>query len=121
LAGQGLIKRGEIGLRKVRGRGRRIYVLDNAGFERLRDAPDHEASGTWRVPELRSAQHAIHDLARNEWLFAFRSLAPRQLIDWRGPRSGKIEVPLIKQRREAARRMTPTDLRENAPIDFGGT
>lgn len=121
LVRQRMIKRAEIGLRKVRGRGRRIYVLDSAGFELLRDAADHAASGTWRAPKLHSAQHAIHDLARNEWLFAFRSLAPGNLVDWHGARSGKIEVPLIKERREAARRMTPTDLRENAPIDFGGT
>jgi hypothetical protein len=121
LVRQRMIKRAEIGLRKVRGRGKRIYVLDSAGFELLRDAADHGASGTWRAPELHSAQHAIHDLARNEWLFAFRSLAPGNLVSWHGPRSGKIEVPLIKERREAARRMTPTDLRENAPIDFGAT
>ena len=118
---QRMIKRAELGLRKVRGRGKRFYVLDTAGFELLKDAADHEASGTWRAPELRSAQHAVHDLARNEWLFGFRSLAPRQLAGWHGPRSGKIEVPLIKERREAARRLTPADLRENAPIDFGGT
>jgi hypothetical protein len=121
LVRQRMIRRAEIGLRKVRGRGKRIYVLDSAGFELLRDAADHRASGSWRAPELHSAQHAIHDLARNEWLFAFRSLAPGNLVDWHGPRSGKIEVPLIKERREAARRMTTTDLRENAPIDFGGT
>lgn len=115
-----MIKRGEVGLRKTRGRGKRIYVLDGAGFELLRQAPDHIASGSWRAPELHSAQHAVHDLARNEWLFAFRSLAPRNLVAWHGPRSGKIEVPLIKEPREAARRLRPTDLRENAPIDFGG-
>lgn len=115
-----MIKRGEVGLRKTRGRGKRIYVLDGAGFELLREAPDHIASGSWRAPELHSAQHAVHDLARNEWLFAFRSLAPRNLVAWHGPRSGKIEVPLVKERREAARRLRPTDLRENAPIDFGG-
>jgi len=120
LVRQRMIRRAEIGLRKVRGRGKRIYVLESAGFELLRDAADHPASGTWRAPELHSAQHAVHDLARNEWLFAFRSLAPRNLVDWHGPRSGKIEVPLIKERREAPRRMTPTDLRENAPIDFPG-
>jgi hypothetical protein len=118
---QRMIKRAELGLRKVRGRGKRFYVLDTAGFELLKDAADHDASGTWRAPELHSAQHAVHDLARNEWLFGFRSLAPRQLAGWHGPRSGKIEVPLIKERREAARRLTPADLRENAPIDFGGT
>jgi hypothetical protein len=121
LVRQRMIKRAEIGLRKVRGRGKRIYVLESAGFELLRDAADHAASGTWRAPELHSAQHAVHDLARNEWLFAFRSLAPGNLVSWHGPRSGKIEVPLIKERREAPRRMTPTDLRENAPIDFGAT
>jgi hypothetical protein len=121
LVRQRMIKRAEIGLRKVRGRGKRIYVLESAGFELLRDAADHAASGTWRAPELHSAQHAVHDLARNEWLFAFRSLAPGNLVSWQGPRSGKIEVPLIKERREAPRGMTPTDLRENAPIDFGGS
>ncbi len=120
LVRQRMIKRAEIGLRKVRGRGKRIYVLDSAGFELLRDAADHAASGAWRAPELHSAQHAIHDLARNEWLFAFRSLAPGNLVSWHGPRSGKIEVPLVKERREPPRRMTPSDLRENAPIDFGG-
>ncbi|HWC47858.1 MAG TPA: replication-relaxation family protein, partial [Solirubrobacterales bacterium] len=121
LVRQRMIRRGEVGLRKVRGRGKRIYVLESAGFDLLRDAPDHPASGAWRAPELHSAQHVVHDLARNEWLFAFRSLAPRNLIDWHGPRSGKIEVPMIKERREAPRRMTPTDLRENAPIDFAGS
>jgi hypothetical protein len=115
-----LIRRGEIGLSKTRGRGRRIYALDRAGFELLRDE-GHVPSGTWRPAELHSAQHAVHDLSRNEWLFGFRSLAPRNLIEWRGSRSGKIEVPLIKERREAARRLTPIDLRENAPIDFAGT
>ncbi len=118
---QRMIKRAELGLRKVRGRGKRFYVLDTAGFELLKDAADHEASGTWRAPELHSAQHVVHDLARNEWLFGFRSLAPRHVAGWHGPRSGKIEVPLIKERRDAARRMTPNDLRENAPIDFGGS
>lgn len=118
---QRLIKRAELGLRKVRGRGKRFYVLDTAGFELLKDAADHGASGTWRAPELRSAQHVVHDLARNEWLFGFRSLSPRHIAGWHGPRSGKIEVPLIKERREAARRMTPNDLRENAPIDFAGS
>jgi len=116
-----MIKRAEIGLRQSRGRGKRFYVLDTAGFELLKDAADHEASGTWRAPELRSAQHVVHDLARNEWLFGFRSLAPRHVAGWCGPRSGKIEVPLIKERREASRRMTPNDLHENAPVDFGGS
>jgi hypothetical protein len=118
---QRMIKRAEIGMRQVRGRGKRFYVLDTAGFELLKDAADHEASGTWRTPELHSAQHVVHDLARNEWLFGFRSLAPRNVADWRGPRSGKIEVPLVKERREASRRMTPNDLQENAPIDFGSS
>jgi hypothetical protein len=118
---QRMIRRAELGLRKVNGRGKRFYVLDTAGFELLKDAADHPASGTWRAPELHSAQHVVHDLARNEWLFGFRSLAPRQVSSWRGPRSGKIEVPLIKEPREAARRMVPNDLRENAPVDFGGS
>ena len=118
---QRMIKRAELGLRQARGRGRRFYVLDTAGFELLKDAADHEASGTWRAPELHSAQHVVHDLARNEWLFGFRSLAPRHVAAWHGPRSGKIEVPLVKERREAPRRMTPNDLHENAPIDFGAT
>jgi hypothetical protein len=118
---QRMIKRAELGLRQARGRGKRFYVLDAAGFELLKDAADHEATGTWRAPELHSAQHVVHDLARNEWLFGFRSLAPRQVVAWHGPRSGKIEVPLIKERREAPRRMTPNDLQENAPIDFGAS
>jgi hypothetical protein len=118
---QRMIKRAELGLRQARGRGKRFYVLDTAGFELLKDAADHEASGTWRAPELHSAQHVVHDLARNEWLFGFRSLAPRQVAGWRGPRSGKIEVPLVKERREAPRRITPNDLHENAPIDFGAS
>jgi hypothetical protein len=118
---QRMVKRAELGLRRARGRGKRIFVLDTAGFELLRDAPDHPAAGTWRAPELHSAQHVVHDLARNEWLFGFRSLAPRQVVNWHGPRTGKIEVPMIKERREAARRMTPNDLRENAPLDFGGS
>jgi hypothetical protein len=116
---QRMIKRAEIGLRQARGRGKRFFVLDSAGFEFLKNAPDHEASGNWRAPELHSAQHVVHDLARNEWLFGFRSLAPRNVIAWHGPRSGKIEVPLVKERREAPRRMAPNDLHENAPIDFG--
>src|SRR5207342_2352975 len=98
-----MVKRAELGLRRARGRGKRIFVLDTAGFELLRDAPDHPASGPWRAPELHSAQHVVHDLARNEWLFGFRSLAPRQVVNWHGPRTGKIEVPMIKERREAAR------------------
>jgi hypothetical protein len=118
LVRRGMVKRGELGLRKSRGRGKRFYVLDRAGFEFLREADDHEAAGSWRAPELRSAQHVVHDLARNEWLFAFRSLAPRQLVGWHGPRSGKIEVPLVKEPREAARRMVPGDLGERAPVDF---
>jgi hypothetical protein len=69
---------------------------------------------------LKSPQHVVHDLARNEYLFAFRSLAPRQLVAWRGPRGGKVEVPLVREPREAPRRLTPTDLHENSPIDFGG-
>lgn len=121
LVRQRMVKRAELGLRKVRGRGKRFYVLDTAGFEVLRDASDHQASGSWRAPELHSAQHVVHDISRNEWLFAFRSLAPRQLAGWRGPRTGKIEVPLVKERREPARLLTPADLRENAPVDFAGT
>ena len=117
---QRIIKRGEIALRETRGRGKRIVVLDKAGFEILRDAPDHPASGTWREPKLRSTQHAVHDLARNEWLFAFRALAPAQLVNWHGSRSGKIEVPMIRERRES-RPLAPVDLRENAPIDFRGS
>jgi hypothetical protein len=116
-----MIKRAELGLRQARGRGKRFYVLDTAGFELLRDAADHAATGPWRAPELHSAQHVVHDLARNEWLFGFRSLAPRHVVAWRGPRSGKIEVPLIKERRDPPRRMVPNDLHENAPIDFGAT
>lgn len=118
---QRMVSRFELGLRGGRGRGKRVYVLDSAGFEILKEASDHPAIGKWRAPELRSAQHVVHDLARNEWLWALRSLAPRQIRGWRGPRSGKIEVPLIKEGREAARRLTPTDLRENAPVDFDGS
>lgn len=118
---QGMVKRAELGLRGVRGRGKRFYVLDAKGFELLRDAQDHAASGSWRAPELHSAQHVVHDLARNEWLFGFRSLAPLHLVGWLGPRSGKIEVPLVKEGRLPPRRLVPTDLKENAPIDFGGT
>jgi hypothetical protein len=116
---QGLIRRAELGLRGVRGRGKRFYVLDVKGFELLRDAQDHVATGSWRAPELRSAQHVVHDLARNEWLFGFRSLAPRHLVGWQGPRSGKVEVPMVKEGRKPPRRLVPTDLKENAPIDFG--
>ncbi|HEU5105558.1 MAG TPA: replication-relaxation family protein [Solirubrobacterales bacterium] len=118
---QGMIKRAELGMRQSRGRGKRFYVLDSAGFELLKDATDHRASGSWRAPELHSAQHVVHDLARNEWLFGFRSLAPRQVVAWSGPRSGKIEVPLVKIAREAPRRMMPNDLLENAPVDFGAS
>ena len=118
---QRMIRRAEMGLRKSAGRGKRIYVLEEAGFELLRDSPDHPASGTWRAPELKSAPHIVHDLARNEWLFAFRSLAPRQLVGWHGPRAGKVEVPMVKERRAPARRLGPTDLGENAPVDFGGS
>lgn len=114
-----LVKRFELGLRGGRGRGKRIYVLDVGGYEILRTSSDHDASGKWRVPELRSPQHVVHDLQRNEWLFGFRSLAPRQLAGWRGPRGGKIEVPLVKEPREAPRRLAPVDLQENAPIDLG--
>lgn len=117
LVSQRMIKRAELGLRGVRGRGKRIYVLDTAGFEFLRDMADHEAGGSWRPPELHSAQHAVHDLVRNEWLFAFRALAPRQLAGWHGPRASKIEVPLVKERRGPARKLTPADLQENAPLD----
>jgi hypothetical protein len=118
---QRMVRRFELGLRGGRGRGKRIYVLDTAGFEELRNASDHQASGTFRPPELRSPQHVVHDLARNEWLFAFRSLAPKQLVSWRGPRTGRIEVPLVKEAREAPRRLTPVDLGESAPLGFGET
>ncbi|MBS1895428.1 MAG: replication-relaxation family protein [Actinobacteria bacterium] len=115
-----MIRRGELGLRKTRGRGKRFYALDEEGFALLRDAPDHPASGSWRAPELNSSQHVVHDLARNEWLWGFRALAPRQLAGWRGPRTGKIELPLVKEGRGPARPLVPRDLRENAPIDFAG-
>lgn len=115
-----MIRRGELGLRKARGRGKRFYVLGEEGFALLRDAGDHPASGNWRAPELNSSQHLVHDLARNEWLWAFRSLAPRQLAGWRGARTGKVEVPLIKEGRGPARPVAPRDLRENSPIDFAG-
>jgi hypothetical protein len=118
---RGMVRRFELGMKGGRGRGKRIYVLDALGFDLLRLTDHHPAGGTWRPPELRSPQHVVHDLARNEWLFAFRSLAPRQVVSWRGPRTGKIEVPLRKEGREAPRRLVPTDLRENAPIDFAGT
>jgi hypothetical protein len=95
-------------------------VLDEEGFALLRDAPDHPASGNWRAPELNSSQHVVHDLARNEWLWGFRALAPRQLAGWRGPRTGRVEVPLVKEGRGPARRLASRDLRENAPIDFAG-
>lgn len=117
---QRMVRRFELGLRGGRGRGKRAYVLDSAGFDVLCQAVDHEAAGSWRAPELRSAQHVVHDLARNEWLFAFRSLAPAQLRGWRGVRSGRVEVPLIKEHRSAPRRLTLRDLREKAPIDFAG-
>jgi len=113
----GLVRRFELGIRGP-GRGKRVYVLDVAGFQTLNDASDHSASGRWRIPELRSPQHVVHDLARNEWLFSLRSLAPKHVVDWRGPRTGKIEVPMVREAREAARRLTPADLQENAPIDF---
>ena len=115
-----MIRRGELRLQNVQGRGKRFYVLDNAGFEYLRQASEHEAAGNWRRYEPDSAQHVVHNLTRNEWLFAFRSLAPRQLVSWHGTRAGKIEVPLVKERRERARRMTVTDLGAKAPVDFGG-
>lgn len=119
LVRQRMIRRAELGLRKVRGRGKRFYVLDSAGFDVLHEAADHPASGTWRAPELHSAQHVVHDLSRNEWLFAFRSLAPQHLEGWRGPRSGKVEVPMVKEPREPARPLLPADLGENAPVDYG--
>lgn len=121
LVRQRMVKRGEISLKETPGRGRRVYVLDSEGFALLRDNPYHSASGRWEARELRSAQHVVHDLARNEWLWGFRSLAPRQLVRWWGSRSGKIEVPLVKAGRAPARLLELGDLRENAPIDFGGT
>lgn len=117
---QRFVRRFELGLRGTPGRGKRVYVLDGAGFEILKESATHEASGEWRPPELRSPQHVVHDLARNEWLFGFRSLAPTRLVGWRGPRGGKVEVPLIREPREAPRRLAPADLHENAPVDFGG-
>jgi hypothetical protein len=117
---QRMVRRFELGMRGGRGRGPRGFVLDSAGFDLLSEAADHEAWGKWRAPELKSPQHAVHDLARNEYLFAFRSLAPRQLVTWRGPRGGKVEVPLVREPREAPRRLTPADLHENTPVDFAG-
>jgi hypothetical protein len=118
---RGMVRRFELGMKGGRGRGKRIYVLDQGGFDLLCASDHHPASGRWRAPELHSPQHVVHDLARNEWLFGFRSLAPRQLVAWRGIRSSKVEVPLRREGREAPRRLVPTDLRENAPVDFGGS
>jgi Replication-relaxation len=89
LKAAGIARRGSMdGFRE--GRGKPIYMLGRQGFALLRDAADHHASGEWRQAEPDNVSRVVHDLARNEWLFAFRSLAPRQLLEFRGPLSGRI-------------------------------
>lgn len=89
LRADGILRRGWLEVR-MRGRAKPIYMLGRDGFALLRDSPDHPASGEWRKAVPGSAAHAVHDLARNQWLFAFGSLAPNQLLGFRGPRSGRI-------------------------------
>lgn len=69
----------------------------------------------------RSAQHVVHDLDRNEWLFAFRSLAPRELLGFRGSLSGKIEVPLVREPGAPGRPLVWGDLRGRAPVGLVST
>lgn len=89
LEAAGVLQRGSLNGRR-RGRGTPICMLGRQGFALLRDTPDHPASGDWRQAEPSNVSRVVHDLARNEWLFAFRSLAPRQLLGFRGPPSGRI-------------------------------
>lgn len=89
LRAAGILRRGSLD-GCMKGRGKPIYVLGRQGFALLRAAPDHHASGEWRQAEPGNVSRTVHDLARNEWLFAFRSLAPRQLLGFRGPLSGRI-------------------------------
>lgn len=117
LRAMGLIQRGWLSGPKGDGRGTRIYILAKRGFALLRDDPGHPASGRWPRPALHTVQPIVHDLARNEWLFAFRSLAPLQLLDWRGPRTGKLEVPLVRRPNTAPLRpLRLGDLREYPPL-----
>jgi hypothetical protein len=91
LAANGIVERGGILCARARGRDRRVYTLGKNGFLLLRDDPDHPASGDWSRSVKRGAQHLVHDLSRNEWLFAFSSLAPRQLLGFRGTARGRIK------------------------------
>jgi hypothetical protein len=104
---------------KTKGRAKPVYLLAEKGFALLRDDPDHPASGAWREPKLNSAPHVVHDLERNEWLFSFRSLAPRRLVRFWGPRSGRIKVPSVWDRHAEERRLRSTDLGGlRSPIDL---
>lgn len=120
LRAAGVIRRGRFYPAKV-GRAEGIYVLDGKGFALLREAPDHPVAGWWSRSLPRGAQHTVHDLIRNDWLFAFRSLAPRQLLGFRGTRRGKIEVPFVVGRPGAPKRpLKQADLFGRPPIGLLG-
>lgn len=110
LAAVGLLRRGWIYGTGGRRGAASIYVLERKGFALLRDASDHHAAEPWKRPVLNSAQHAVHDLERNEWLFAFRSLAPRQLRRFLGPQSSKLVVPRVWEPRGPKRPLRLEDL-----------
>ncbi len=111
----GAIRRGGLRSPRTRGSDRPMYVLAERGFALLRDSPDHPASGAWRQPKLNSAPHVVHDLERNEWLFSFRSLAPRQLVRFWGARSGRIKVPTAWEPRGGRRPLVCSDMGARAP------
>lgn len=91
LRDMGMVQRGSIYCAGRRGSRMSIYALARNGFLLLCADPDHPASGKWNRSPRRGAQHVAHDLCRNEWLFAFRSLAPRQLVGYRGTGTGRIK------------------------------
>lgn len=116
LRAAGIVRRGRLYGPHKYGRGEWIYVLAGQGLSLLREAHDHPYSGKWRPSLGCSAQYLVHDLIRNEWLFAFRSLAPRQLLGFRGTRRGKLEVPWVPGSKGPGRALRPTDLVERPAI-----
>ena len=115
-----VLRRGWIRVPGDRRKAKSIYALDEEGFALLRDSSDHHASEPWNPPQLNSAAHAVHDLESNEWLFGFRSLAPRQLLRFLGTRSGKVKVPMVWEPGAGRRPLRCEDLGSAAPVELVG-
>lgn len=82
----------------IRGSYQWIYCLARDGHRAAQQSGelDEDVRFTSRREQIFDYRYVIHDLRLNDWVIAYRKLAPERIIEWHGPDEARLDPPLFE-------------------------